>query len=142
MKLLAMPYGQMSVPLPDRAGEPAWEVVAPAAFAACLASGSLVPLVRGHNRGGRSKRRWIIDRVKCFEEPTGLYFDFDGTLPDNFSGFSIRFKPRRWKRIGPQTYRLTEAKLRHIALLVKPDVPAYPSTFTYARNLLCPIQRS
>lgn len=126
MKYLAVPYNMISTPIYAADGT-LYEVIAPG----CFDLSRPVPLVRGHVR---NRRDWIVGRVQCFSDERGVYFEFEGELPANFSGFSVRFKPLRWRRIGPQTIRLIEAKLRHIALLTKPDSPVYPSTFSQMKG--------
>jgi phage head maturation protease len=115
----AAPYGLQSTAI-DRDGGLAYEILAPGCFAASLASRKAVRLRRGH--GGP-----IISRVSPREDARGLWFEWDGELPADFS-FSVGFKAVRWERIGPQVFRLLEAKLKHIALLSGDEVPVYPQT--------------
>lgn len=137
MIYLAAPYNLQSTAL-ERDGCTLYEMLAPCCFAADLAPGNPVKLVRGHVRAGRSKAEWIIARVHPFEMARGLFFRYDGELPADWSGFSVRLKPVRWERIGNSCFKLLEAKLRHIALLQHPERPAYPTTRTLTLQTLPP----
>lgn len=123
---LAAPYGTLSTAI-ETADGVAFELLAPGCFARSLAARPRVRLTRGH--GGAT-----IRRVRPYETAAGLFFKYSGALPERFSGFSVNLTPVRWERIGPQTFRLIEARLRHIALLVSPDVPAYEQTYSFAKG--------
>lgn len=133
MICLAAPYGVQSTAL-EQDGGLLYEILHRGCFAACLATGLSVPLVRGHSRAGRKRADWTIAQIKPFETERGLWFHFDGELPPDFTGFSLEFLPIRFRRIGNAAFLLQEGQLKRIALLQKPDVPAYPSTFSYVKG--------
>jgi hypothetical protein len=134
MIALAAPYGVQSGLVSTRGY--VYEVLAPGCFSAAIASGLTpagrpIPLVRGHRRGSRKRREWIVcdtqTGLRLWEDQRGLLFEAPGELPAGFTGVSVSLAPVRWERIGPQVFRLLEAGLRHIALLCG-EQPAYPIT--------------
>ncbi len=123
----ACPYNQRSNMLQGSNGGLAQEILAPGCFAASLARRSSVRLHRGH-------RGPVIGKVRPFETEKGLFFEYGGELPADWTGFSVRLKAIRWKRIGPEVFLLQEAELKHIALLRGDETPAYPQTKTGGIN--------
>jgi phage head maturation protease len=122
MIYLAAPYNRQSGPI-EREGSLLTEIISPGCFGESLAQRARVKLLRGHGGG-------LICKVRPYEDERGLWFEWDGDLPEDFNGFSVRFNPERWSRVGPGCFRLNKARLRHIALLSSDDIPAYPQTKT------------
>lgn len=116
----AAPYNVQSTPL-HTDGDFAYETLSPGVFTASLARRPSVRLHRGHDGP-------MIGRVRPYETAEGLLFSWDGELPEDFRGFSVRFRMEEYRRIGPACFVLAKARLRHIAMLSGDERPAYPST--------------
>lgn len=120
---LACPYSVRSSAM-QRDGGTLFEVVSSFAFKDYLATRKSIRLVRGH--GGPT-----IARVQPFETERGLFFEYDGPLPDDWRGWSVRFAPTKFRRIGPRVFLLLAARLKHIALVSGDyDIPVYSQTRT------------
>jgi hypothetical protein len=128
---LACPYGVQSGPI-ESDGSRVYEILQAGCFSRSLASKRSIPLVAGHERGGRSKRQWILHpQLDLWSDAKGLWFTSDLILPSDWTGFSVLFRPRDFVQIGPAAFKLTSAKLIHVALLAGGERPAYPQTFLY-----------
>lgn len=112
------------------------EVIASGAFAPSVASGKSasgcpVFLCYGHEK---SRPGWKITstrrgRLRLWQDDRGLWFAADGVgIPPGFAGCSVYLQPIRWRRTGPASFLLTEAYIKHIALMVEPEFPAYSDT--------------
>jgi hypothetical protein len=74
--------------------------------------------------------------LRLKDTPQGLQFTIDNfQLPRACSGSSFRFRAIRWRKIG-LVYELLAAELRHIAILITPDVPAYSQTRNLIREVI------
>ncbi len=139
---LACPFNVQSSPI-YRDGALLYEVIDPLCFRDAVASGLTpsgrpIPLVRGHDRNGRTRRDWVIadtsNGLHLRVTKQGVILEAPGDLPADFTGFSVRLRPYKWVRIGPAVFRLLRAGIVHIALL-QGEKPCYPQT----RSLALPV---
>jgi hypothetical protein len=127
-------YGEMSLPLFTREGQyGAREVMRAGCFTESILRRDPVYACLDHD-----KRRRLGGKLVLFPDGLGVGFELRGArLPRECTGVSVLFKPRRWVQTG-ELYELVEGTLRHVALLTRPNEPAYPCLGKYLEEECSP----
>jgi hypothetical protein len=114
---------------------PACEVLSPGCFARAVRTGR--SLLTGESiyatTNHRSKKRYrlgsIADgRLRLFEREDGLWFELDSPLPRHATGVSVHLRPLKWRKQADLLYRVEEADLLSVSLVLSPREPAYAIT--------------